>query len=306
MRIEDIGFSWWCVSDGGWFRVRGAGGWRLRRSYDRVREMASGDELGLASAGAGRGMRLLVLDTCGTDGSMVLVEAGDAAGLEGAPVRLDGGPTIVATATFPGRSSSERLLPELRAMLGATGWRLGELAAIGVVSGPGSFTGVRVGVAAAKGMCEGAGVPLVMVSRLAVLAEKAGGRDVMGEDGSREYGVGQALLDAGRGEVFYGRFETGAAAPIEALLAREEVLAEVRSRGRVGVGRVAVCEEEVRTAFAELDPVMVGPLSAADAVPLVVARVGRGAFDDVAAADGNYLRRTDLEMLARLGQRSAG
>ena len=47
---------------------------------------------------------------------------------------------------------------------------LRELAAVVVVHGPGSFTGVRVGLSAAKGLCEAGGVPLIAVSRLALLA----------------------------------------------------------------------------------------------------------------------------------------
>jgi len=232
-----------------------------------------------AAAGTeGRAMRLLLLDTCGVDGSIALAEGGS----EGAV------PVVVAMARLPGRSSSERLFPELRAMLEGRGWRMEELAAVGVASGPGSFTGVRVGVTAAKGWCEGTGVPLVMVSRLAVLAGKAGGTRC-------------ALLDAGRGEFFRGRFEEGVA-PVEALLGREAVLREVLA----GEERVAVCEEVVRVAFAELEPVVMEPLEAGDLLGSVVARLGRREFDDVATADANYVRRTDLEMLVRLGRRLEG
>lgn len=224
------------------------------------------------------GLRLLLMDTCGAEASIALVEL----------LVANQGSPVVETVELGGRVASERLIPELRRLMTGWGWRVGDLAAVGVVAGPGSFTGVRVGVAAAKGLCEAGAAPLVMVSRLAVLAAKAG------------TGAGrmQALLDAGRGEFFYGRFEDGEA-PLEALMMREAVLAAMADGGRL-----VVCEEAARSAFAEFDPVMVAPLRAVDALGLVVARVEEGALDDVATSDANYLRRTDLEVLERLAQRA--
>jgi len=224
------------------------------------------------------GLRLLLMDTCGAEGSIALVEL----------LVANQGSPVVETVELGGRVASERLIPELRRLMTGWGWRVGDLAAVGVVAGPGSFTGVRVGVAAAKGLCEAGAAPLVMVSRLAILAAKAG------------TGAGrmQALLDAGRGEFFYGRFEDGEA-PLEALMMREAVLA-----ARADGGRLVVCEEAARLAFAEFDPVMVAPLRAVDALGLVVARVEEGAWDDVATSDANYLRRTDLEVLERSAQRA--
>src|SRR5215471_1894313 len=126
----------------------------------------------------GMGMRLLLIDTCGSEGTVALAEA----------------ERVVASETLPGRSASERLVPVVRGMMSAAGWRLGELAAIVVVHGPGSFTGVRVGLSAAKGLSEAGGVGLIAVSRLALLAAAAG--DVAGDV--------CALLDAGRGGFYRG------------------------------------------------------------------------------------------------------
>ncbi len=119
-------------------------------------------------------MKLLVIDTCGAMASVVLAEHGQR----------------VAEERLPGRSASERLLTVIRELLEGAQWQLSELAALGVVHGPGSFTGVRVGVSAAKGLSEAAGVRLVAISRLEVLEQASGGAAV--------------ALDAGRGE-FYVR-----------------------------------------------------------------------------------------------------
>lgn len=222
-------------------------------------------------------LKLLTFDTCGPEGSLALVDT------ERLSPMLD----VVA---MEGRTSSERLIPELRRSMSNLGWTLQDLRAVGVVGGPGSFTGVRVGLTAAKGLCEAAGLPMVMVSRLAVLAYKAGGLR----------GRTHALLDAGRGEFFYGRFEPGEE-PIEALLEKDSILRSVDD-GAV----VAVCEDGVARALPELVVEFVDPLSAVDVVPLVKARVDVGVFDDVPTSDANYLRRTDLEVKARLEQRVRG
>ena len=73
-------------------------------------------------------------------------------------------------------------------MLQSAGVEFRDLGGIVVVNGPGSFTGVRVGVSAVKGLAEGTAVPVVAVSRLEVLAKKSG--------------VASSALDAHRGEVF--------------------------------------------------------------------------------------------------------
>src|SRR5580700_8130001 len=127
-------------------------------------------------------MRVLLIDTAGAEGSVALADTE----LERA---------VVAAEVLPGRTSSERLLPSVRRLMEGRGWKLKELAAVVVVHGPGSFTGVRVGVSAAKGLSEAGGVPLVAVSRLALLAAA-----------EEVAGTVHAVLDAGRGEFYYGEY----------------------------------------------------------------------------------------------------
>jgi tRNA threonylcarbamoyladenosine biosynthesis protein TsaB len=213
--------------------------------------------------------RLLLIDTAGSAGTVALAE----------------GARVIATAELPGRSASERLVAEVRGLMEAEGWRLKELAAVVVVHGPGSFTGVRVGLSAAKGLCEAGGVAMIAVSRLAVLA----GRE----------GHVRAVLDAGRGEFFYGEYEGGRCVR-EALLTGDEVRAVVGSRA------VVACEEKVAEGLAGVDVVMVAEPKAESALGIALERLARGAVDDVAAVDANYLRRTDFEIKAKLEARAAG
>ena len=90
------------------------------------------------------------------------------------------------------RRASEELLPAIERCLAAAGATLPECDRIAVCSGPGSFTGLRVGLATAWALGRAAGVPVEMVPTLEVLAETARAR------ASTRVA---AALDAGRGEV---------------------------------------------------------------------------------------------------------
>lgn len=65
---------------------------------------------------------------------------------------------------------SERLLPQIDDALHKTGMQIGDLDLIAVSNGPGSFTGVRIGLAAAKGLCIGTQIPLLPVNTLRLMA----------------------------------------------------------------------------------------------------------------------------------------
>ena len=130
---------------------------------------------------------MLMREAMTTSKSTILLidTVGDA---PGAVLTQDG--RVLASAEFPLRSASSLLSSELRRILASSGIVLRDLDGIGVVSGPGSFTGVRTGLAMAKGLCEVVGLRLASVSRLEVLAEAADLRE------------GFAVLDAGRGSLY--------------------------------------------------------------------------------------------------------
>jgi tRNA threonylcarbamoyladenosine biosynthesis protein TsaB len=218
-------------------------------------------------------MRVLLIHTAGGEGSVALADT-EAAGL------------LVATEVLPGRSSSERLVPAVRRLMEGLGWRVGELAAVVVIDGPGSFTGVRVGLSAAKGLSEAGGVPVIAVSRLALLAAAVDGGG----------GPVHAVLDAGRGEFYYGEY-VGRRCLREVLMGGQDLVA-------AGLGgAVVTCEAKVAEGLAGLgfDPVrlrVVAEPLAGDALALALERIQTGDFDDAATLDANYLRRTDAEIFA--------
>ncbi len=182
------------------------------------------------------------MNTCGLEGIVALADEGG----------------VVREERLPGRGTSEHLMGAVRRVMGDV--RVGELKAVGVVLGPGSFTGVRVGLAMAKGLCEAGGVGLVGMSRLGLIA-----------------GDGVGVLDAGRGEYFVGGGEVAEALvkTVEGL--RELVTCEVR------VGEVLGCR-------------VVGEPGGAEMLEEVRRRVEVGDWSDVGAVDANYLRRTDAEI----------
>ncbi len=90
---------------------------------------------------------------------------------EGDPVVL--GETNIATP----RAALTHAVPAITRLLEDCGRRIGDVNAIVAGRGPGSFTGVRIGIATAKGLAQGLGVPLYGVSTLDAVAERLGGRD---------------------------------------------------------------------------------------------------------------------------------
>jgi len=97
---------------------------------------------------------------------------------------------------------AERVLSLIEVLLGEVGWTRASVDRIAVGIGPGSFTGLRVGIALAQGMALGLGRPLVGVGSLAALAHQAPGD---------ERRVRVPVLDARRGELFVAAYDAGGA-----------------------------------------------------------------------------------------------
>ncbi len=137
-----------------------------------------------------------------------------------ATVALLSGGEVLEERLSPDRKASEELLPAMRRCLErAGGVPLKSLFRLALCAGPGSFTGIRVGLATAWGLCRATGVPVEAVSTLEAMAEawRAPGR-----------GSVWTALDVGRGEAVFQRFRLTEAraeaegepirAPIEAAL----------------------------------------------------------------------------------------
>lgn len=206
---------------------------------------------------------VLGIDTCGPSGSVALGRLTDAT------------VEILSETPLEGRSYSATLIAAIGGLLKAHRVDLRTLGCIVVVSGPGSFTGVRVGLSAAKGLGEGADLPLVAVSRLEVLANKAG--------------LDAAALDAHRHEIFLRANGTE-------LLAGAEELTSIAPLPP----RMAVCDDSAAellgTAWPTAQLEQVPAPTAADALRLAAPLIRAGQFADVLLLDGHYLRRSDAEI----------
>lgn len=210
---------------------------------------------------------LLGVDTCGPSGSVALGRIA--------------GPAVetLGQAELEGRSYSATLVTAVGKLLASHGLSLRQIGCTVAVNGPGSFTGVRVGLSAVKGFAEATGIAVVAVSRLEVLSWKAG--------------VPAAALDAHRHEVFL-RVDRGTESR-ELLAGTADLQAIVPAPARV-----AVCDEAagklLHSAWPEVELVLTSAPTAADAFALAAPRIRAREFADLVLLDGHYLRRSDAEI----------
>ncbi len=139
--------------------------------------------------------RAVAVDTTTWWGSVALVgRTGDAP------------PEVVAEiAALVGKSHSAMLLRWIELLLAQVGWTKSELDLFAAARGPGSFTGIRVGLGTIRGLSLASDRPAVGVSALAALAEAHGPAE----------SDRLPLMDAGRGQVYGARYDPGSSPPNE-------------------------------------------------------------------------------------------
>ena len=175
------------------------------------------------------------------------------------------------------------LYPHLAALLARNGVRAAEIACFAAASGPGSFTGVRIGLAAAKGLAEAVSKRVVALSNLRVLAF-----------------FGTALLratvlDARRGEVYGAVYNAALEAVVEEAVMKFP--AWLKTLPADGFEFVSTDFAPFR-AFVDADaPVVTAPRALAAAIGRIAwAEFEAGRARDPAEIDANYVRRPDAEL----------
>lgn len=141
---------------------------------------------------------------------------------------------------------AERLMPMIDEVLRESGLELKDLDAIAVTEGPGTFTGTRVGVAAARGLALATGLPIRTTTSLHVMGQRA----LAGLGGATAQGVLAVCVDARGGQVFVQAFATESGAPLtEAAIRAPDAAATMYPDQPllcVGSGGPAVAEAALR------------------------------------------------------------
>jgi tRNA threonylcarbamoyladenosine biosynthesis protein TsaB len=212
-------------------------------------------------------MLLLAADTSGKHGTIALARCGP-----------DHACNVIEVAQLEGGTFSAQLVPQIAALLAKHGFNKNDIGGFAVVSGPGSFTGVRVGLAAIKALAEVLQKPIAAVSLLEGVAVSG-----------RSRGRVTAVLDAGRGELYAGEYEVhGDHARLlqERLLTRVDLL--VAAAGSTVVTPDRALAKTVRATGLPVDEI---ELPRSD----VIARLGwqkisAGEIVSAEKLDANYIR----------------
>jgi len=223
-------------------------------------------------------MLIVAVDTSGKKGSVALCR-GDGEKFE-----------VLELTSLEGRTYSAQLMPRIAQLLAGHELSKTDVDGFAVVSGPGSFTGLRVGLATAKGLCEVLQKPLATVSMLEAIALTYGQPD-------------QAVtvaLDAGRGEVYVGDYLVAAG---RASVVREYIPKLETFAAEAAAGCDVVLTPDVKVADclqAANAQVKLVPTIQADEIGWIgIRKLLAGEQDDPATVDVNYIRRSDAELFSK-------
>lgn len=223
-------------------------------------------------------MLLLSIDTSGKSGGIALAE-GDKSSFR-----------ILSSAPIAGGTFSAQLVPTLSSLLEKHRLAATDIAGFVVVSGPGSFTGLRVGLTAIKGLAEILKKPIATVSLLEALAIT-----------SREQGKVAAALDARRQEVFFGVYdvtEAGASTAQEQVLSNDEFARAIADRREQ---RLVTSDESIvglAQSVGMAAKKIARPGSEA-AAQIGLHKLLAGETVGVEELDANYIRRSDAEIFSK-------
>jgi tRNA threonylcarbamoyladenosine biosynthesis protein TsaB len=222
-------------------------------------------------------MLIVAVDTSGRKGSVALCR-GDGDSFE-----------VLQLTSLEGGTYSAQLLPRIAETLQQGNLNKTDVDGFVVVSGPGSFTGLRVGLSTVKGLCEVLRKPLATVSMLEalVLTHGPAGASAI------------AVLDAGRGEIYVGEYRLASG---RATLVREYIakLDEFAAQSSVVSGDLLTVDAKVAEGLqaANRNVILVAPVNAGEIGRIGIRKLLAGETADPATIDVNYIRRSDAEMFS--------
>jgi len=183
------------------------------------------------------------------------------------------------------RGHAEALPGQVRTLFAAQGRTPAEITKIVVTTGPGSFTGVRVGLAYARGLALACGAPCLGLSTLQAYADplSAGDPDALAF----------AAIPAPMQQIYLAGFRAGACVDAPRLLALEAAKTEIDMANRAG-GRLILCgPAALQLGFAKEDGVILSPQTHID--PAALAQSGARLDPALAKPDPCYLRAPDAK-----------
>ena len=223
-------------------------------------------------------MILVSIDTSGKSGGITLAE-GDRNAFR-----------VLESSSIAGGTFSAQLVPTLASLLQKHGFGAKDIGGFAAVSGPGSFTGLRVGLSAIKGLAEVLKIPIATVSLLEALATS-----------SYQQGTIAAALDAGRSEVYFGLFSF---ANGRAMKITEELLPQAEFTSRLTETKPTrlITSDHAVAELASPTGIQVQEVTRPGSE--VIARIGLQKLlgDEtvsVEALDANYIRRSDAEIFSK-------
>ncbi len=222
-------------------------------------------------------MLIVSVDTSGRKGSIALCR-GDGNSFD-----------VLQLTSLEGGTYSAQLLPRIAEALQRNNLNKAEVDGFVAVSGPGSFTGLRVGLSTVKGLCEVLGKPMATVSMLEamVLTHGRGGESAT------------AVLDAGRGEIYVGEYRVGSGS---VTLVREYIakLDEFVAQPPSVSGDLLTVDTTVVEVLqaANRNIILVAPVDAGEIGRIGMRKLVSGETADPATIDVNYIRRSDAEIFS--------
>src|SRR3954462_4423964 len=221
-------------------------------------------------------MLILSIDTSAKNGSVALAR-GNADVFQ-----------LIATSPVEGGTFSAQLIPQIARLLSENNLKKSDIDAFAAATGPGSFTGLRIGLTAVKGLAEILRKPIAGASVLEACVLTSG----IKYDDARVF----AALDAQRNEVYLGEYMMNrgiATKKDEVLVTREQFVARVQ-------GRVAVTpDEELVKAARSAAALRIERPNSADIARIGLQKISRGETVTVEELDANYIRRSDAEIFVK-------
>ena len=202
-------------------------------------------------------MKILAIDTSTKRGSIALAE----------------GDRCVSEKIFNAEvTHTENLLPAIDAIFKQAGWRLADLNGLGMTIGPGSFTGLRIGLATMKAFARVHHLPLVGVSSLLALATSECLSDL----------PVAAIMDAKRGEVYAAVYAFSKGDVSKILLKEQAIKPEALSNALKSIGDCRLPGED--------------QLRASCVAKLAYTSLKKGEGKNWTSLTPNYLRLSDAEI----------